>query len=121
MAPLLQIVIALVLLALCACLVPLILQMRRTARAVELLADSARQDLAGMAQDLHQVRARVDQVADLAAASLAVPASLGEGLSWMFRGRPEAGGPKAPAWLELIRSGLDLVLTVFLGGKEKKS
>jgi hypothetical protein len=117
----LQIVIAVVLLALCAFLVPLLTQMRRTARAVELLADSARQDLDGMAQDLHQVRARVDQVADLVAATLAVPASLGEGLSWLFRRHPEEVGPKAPAWLELIRSGLDLVLSVFLGGKEKKS
>ena len=117
MAPMLQIIIAAVLVALCACLVPLLLQLRRTARAVEKFADSARQDLSGMAGDVHQVRQRVDQVADLAAAGLALPGSLGEWLARAVFKLPDLMERKSSGWLSLLMTGLQVALQVFLRSK----
>ena len=117
MAPMLQIVIAGVLVALCVCLVPLILQLRRTAAAVEKLAESARQDLNGIAGDVHQVRLRVDQVADLAAAGLSVPATLGEWLTRMLTNLPDLLDRKSSGWISLVMAGLKVALKLFLSPK----
>jgi hypothetical protein len=119
MALTLQFILAGVLVALCACLVPLLLQLKRTAQAVEKLADSARQDLGGIARDVHQVRQRVDELADLATTSLAIPASLGEWVSLLIQKLPEVLETKMKGWPGLVVAGLKLVLNAFLRGKEK--
>jgi len=116
MAPMLQIVIAVVLVVLCAALVPLLLQMKRTAAAVERLADSAREDLGGIARDIHEVRTRLDGLADLAAATLALPAALGDAVARLFRTMPEEA--RTPRWVGLVLAGLKWVLNTFLRPKE---
>lgn len=57
-------------------LVPLLLQARRTAVAVERLADSATRDLKQMAEDMHQTRIRVEGLCDMAQQSLEHPSTL---------------------------------------------
>jgi hypothetical protein len=69
----LQIVVAVVVVAVGGCLVPLILQLRRTARSVEALAESARADLGRIAQDIHETRVGVDKVVGLVERSLEFP------------------------------------------------
>ena len=117
MALTLQIITAGVLVALCACLVPLLLQLRRTAKAVEKLADSARQDLQAIAGDVHQVRQRVDQVAELAVAGLAIPSTLGEWLTRAVTKLPDLMDRKSPGWISLLMTGLGVALRVFLRPK----
>ena len=62
----LQVILALVLLVVGGFLVQLLLQLRRTAAAVQALAESARKDLDLITADVHHLRARVDGLADLA-------------------------------------------------------
>ena len=114
MTAVLQIVIAVVLVALCAFLVPLLIQLRRTAAAVERLAESAREDLKGIAEDVHQVRQRVDGLADLAATSLSFPANLGELIASLVRAVPDLLARKSPGWVSLILKGLSYLGAFFL-------
>jgi len=118
MAQMLQIITAAVLVALCVCLVPLLLQLKRTAVALERLADSAREDLGGIARDVHEVRRRLDGLADLAAAGMALPVSLGESLARLFQCLPDALERRTSGWLGLVIAGLKLVLGAFLRPKE---
>jgi hypothetical protein len=121
MAPFLQILIALAVVVLCACLVPLLLQLRRTAASIQALAESARMDLNGISSDLHQVRTRVDQLADLAAASMALPASLGEMMTTLARSIPDMLGRPSSGWIGLLLSGLKLFLSGTKRPKEKSN
>ena len=118
MAPMLQMVIAVVLAVLCACLVPLLLQLKRTAAAVERLADSAREDLGRLAQDVHQVRQQLDGLADLAGSALAVPATLGDWLSRFLQGLAEPGERRGSGWLGLVLAGFKVFLNIILRPKE---
>lgn len=60
---LLQITLIAVLIALAAGLVPLLMQLRRTAHAMEILLASSRRDLDQITQDVHEVRLRMDALA----------------------------------------------------------
>jgi hypothetical protein len=119
MALFLQILIALVLVVLCACLVPLLLQLRRTAASLQALAESAKVDLNAISGDLHQVRTRVDQVADLTAASMALPASLGEMMATLARTLPDMLGRPSSGWIGLLLSGIRLLFSGTHHPKEK--
>lgn len=120
MTPLLQIVIALVLLVLCGVLVPLLLQLRRTARSVQELAESARQDLNVIATDLHHVRGRLDQLADLAASSMALPATLGDLMGSLSRSIPDLLGRQASGWIGIVIAGLKFAMDQFLRPKQRR-
>lgn len=73
----LQIVLILFLVAVGAYLIPLLVQLRRTARAVETLAQGAKEDLSSIAGDVHQARAQLDKVSGMVEASLAMPSTIG--------------------------------------------
>ncbi len=72
---LLQIVLGSVAVLLGACLVPLLVQMYRTAKAMQELAESAREDLKRISGDIHQARLHLDKLAALTEQSLALPAT----------------------------------------------
>ncbi|HEY3271972.1 MAG TPA: hypothetical protein VGJ89_12245 [Geothrix sp.] len=78
----LEITLILVLLALAVGLVPLLTQLRRTAKGLDLFLASARKDLAQIAEDVHASRLRMDHLAGSLAISLgdlsAFTKSLGE-------------------------------------------
>ncbi len=59
----LEITLILVLVAVAAGLVPLLLQLRRTARGLDLFLYSTKQDLAQIAEDVHASRLRMDHLA----------------------------------------------------------
>ena len=59
----LQVTVIVVLLALVAALVPLLIQLRRTAMGLEVFLASSRKDLAQIAEDVHASRLRMDHLA----------------------------------------------------------
>jgi hypothetical protein len=115
MATWLQVILAIVLVGVGVCLVPLLLQLRRTAAAVQQLAESARSDLRQVADDVHHLRGRADELADLAAASLELPLGLGKGLGRILAGVGQGlegflardGAP----WLSALLTGLKFVIS----------
>lgn len=114
----LQVIIAIVLVVLCGALVPLLLQLRRTAAAVEVLADSARADLGQITADIHHVRVRADDLVDMAAASLAGPASLGQFAVGAVNAVESLLGKGGVGWLGPLLTGLRWVLKFLRRPKE---
>jgi hypothetical protein len=112
MAIWLQIILAIVLVAVCACLVPLLLQLRRTAASVQQLADSAREDLHQISADVHHLRERADTLADLAAASLAFPMGLGRIVSGAAQALEGFLAKAGPPWVTALLTGLKFVLNL---------
>jgi hypothetical protein len=106
----LQLVLAIVLLVLCGVLVPLILQLRRTAAAVEGLAQSARADLGQITADIHHLRTRADDLVDMAAASLEGPVSLGRFTAGAVNAVEALLGRGGMGWLSPLLTGLKMVV-----------
>jgi hypothetical protein len=102
----LQIVLAVVLVAVAACLIPLLLQLRRTATAVQHLAESARTDLQQVAADVHHLRNRADELADLATSSMELPMSIGRIVAGTATALETYLGRGTPAWLGALLTGL---------------
>ena len=102
----LSVVLGIVLMVLCAFLVALILQLRRTAKAVQDLAEGARADIHQVAEDIHQMRNQVDQVAGLAERSLGLPAALGS----LAGAIPALLGRGASPWLEAVLAVARMVM-----------
>lgn len=111
----LQVVLALAVAALTAALIPLLLQLRRTAAALETFAHDARRDLNRVAEDLHQTRVRVDGLADLAQAQLEHPGPVSQIAFGIARALPAIlqGQKQGGNFLEALFSGVDMVLTWF--------
>ena len=119
MALWLQIILAIVLALLCWFLVPLLLQLRRTAAAVERLAEGARQDLHQIAGDVHHLRNRADDLADMAAASLELPI----GVSRIFSGVAKTveaflGRGELP-WFSAVMAGMKFVMNLIRRPRSK--
>jgi hypothetical protein len=112
MAIWLQIILGIVLLAVCACLVPLLLQIRRTAASVQQLAESARVDLRQIAADVHHLRGRADELADMAAAGMELPTSIGRIVTSTVQTMESLLTKVGPPWLEVMLAGLKFVLNL---------
>jgi hypothetical protein len=106
MALWLQVVLALILGLLCWFLVPLLLQLRRTAAAVERLAEGARQDLHQMAADVHHLRGRADELADMATASLELPIGISRIASGLARTVEAFLGKADLPWISALMAGI---------------
>ncbi len=105
----LQIVLAVVVLAVGAFLVPLIIQLNRTAKAIETLAESAREDLNHIAQDIHQVHLQLEKVAVLAEASLTFPATL----SAIARSAVAMLGKGQSPWMDALVTAVKIGIDFF--------
>lgn len=110
----LQILLGLSVAVITAFLIPFLLQVRRTAAAMERLANSASRDLGQIAEDIHQTRLRMEEVSQLARHSLEHPATLTKvvagvigGLSFLFR-RPGGSSDFLESLLTGLRSALNL-------------
>ena len=86
MSLILQIVLAVAIAILTVFLVLVLIQARRTAASVQRLADSATQDLHQIATDLHEVRAQVDSVTQLAKGTLELPSLLAKLVAGIVHG-----------------------------------
>lgn len=69
-------------------LVLLLVQARRTAAAMERLAESAARDLRQVAEEVHEVRVRVDEVADLVRSTFELPSALTQVVTGVVRAMP---------------------------------
>ncbi len=108
MSMLLQVVLSLSIATLTVFLVLLLLQARRTAQSVQQLAESARQDLHQIAGDVHEVRLKVEAVADLAEGALGLPSTLTQLVAGVVRGLPAWFAPRHGSGriLESLLTGL---------------
>jgi hypothetical protein len=84
----LQIVLCLAVTVLTVFLVLLLIQARRTAKAVEQLAESASHDLHQVSGDLHEIRARVEGVTGSVMNILETPSVLSQVVTGVIRGIP---------------------------------
>lgn len=117
MSTALEVVIAVVLVALGAALIPLLLQLRRTAQAVEQFARSAEADLKQVAEDVHATRMRVEKLADLATQGLEHPGPLGQAIFGIVAAMPAffQGRPKQNSLAEILVTGLRTALSFLRG------
>ena len=113
MGPVLQIVLVVLAVLLTAFLAPLLLQLYRTARAVQNLAESARLDLRQIAEDVHQGRLQLEKVSGLVEKSLEFPATASSMAAAAARTMGTLLGGKAPVWVQALVTVLKLVLDYF--------
>ncbi len=103
----LQVVLAVSVVVLTVFLALLLVQARRTARSVQLLADSARADLHQIASDVHEVRLQVGEATQLVRRAFELPSLLTEVVAGVVRGLPAFFAPKGGGrFLEALLTGL---------------
>lgn len=105
----LQLVLCFLAVALVAFLVPLILQLKASARSVQLLADSAREDLRQMAHDVHQARLQVERVAVMVEKGLDFPATASAIGSRLIRTLAGSSSLWLTGLVTAIKLGLDFL------------
>ena len=115
MSHILPITLSLAVVVLTVFLVLLLIQARRTAAAVERLAESAVRDLHQVSTDIHEVRMRVDEMAELAKGTLELPSALTQVVSGIVRGMPAFFQRPRPAGniFQTLMTGLRTVLHLF--------
>jgi hypothetical protein len=118
MAIWLQIILAIVLVGVGACLVPLLLQLRRTAASVQILADSAREDLRQISADVHHLRDKADGLVELAEASLAMPLGIGRIVSGAAQALEAVLGQGGP-WMAALLTGIKFALNLIRRPKKE--
>ena len=105
---LLQIVLLLTMVTLTVFLVLLLIQARRTAAAVERLAESSARDLQQMIVDIHEVRKQADDVANLARSLIESPSGLTQMVAGVVRAMPGIFSQKSAAsnWIDSLLVGI---------------
>lgn len=106
----LQFVLVLVLVVLGAFLVPLLLQLYRTAKAVQALAESAREDLREISHEIHEARLQMERVAALAEKSLEFPVAASSLAANLTRSLGSFLDPDANPWVTALMTGLKIGL-----------
>lgn len=109
----LQFVLVVVLLVLTGFIVPLLLQLMRTAKAVEVLAESAREDLRQIALDVHQTRESLDRVTSLVERSLEFPATAGGLAVALVRSLTGLLDRGPSPWLEALLTAVKIGISFF--------
>lgn len=117
----LQIVLCLTVATLTVFLVLLLIQARRTAAAVERLAESAARDLRQMTEDIREVRQQVDGVANLARRLFDLPSGLTQVVAGIVRAMPVFFSRKShpSSWIDSLLPGIQSVLHLL--GRPKAS
>jgi hypothetical protein len=112
MSTALQIVLCLSVLTLTVFLVLLLVQARRTALAVERLAEGAARDLRQVAEDVHEVRNQVDEVAKVARTAFELPSATTQVVAGIVRALPALFGRRKGAsnWIETLLTGIQTAL-----------
>jgi hypothetical protein len=106
MGHMLEYVLVLVLVVLGAFLVPLLVQLYRTAKAVQALAESAKDDLRSISLEIHEARLQMDRVAGLAERSLEFPAAASALAATLTRSATSFLDEKAFPWVSLLVTAL---------------
>ena len=114
----LHFILVLAVVVLAAFLIPLLIQLHRTAKAVEALAENARQDLASIAEDVHEARLQMEKVATLAEQTLAFPAAAGSLAASLTRSLGTLLTGTASPWMEAAVAALRLAIDYLRRPKE---
>jgi len=93
--------------------VPLLLQLRRTATAVQALAESAKEDLAQISRDVHQARLEMEKVAGLVERSLAFPSVASTLAASLVRSAGTLLDGRASVWMEALVTVLKMGMQYF--------
>lgn len=119
MSLLLQIVLSLSIAVVTVLLGMLLVQARRTAASMERLAESAAQDLRQMAGDVHEVRVKLVEVADLARGAFELPSTLTQVVAGLVRGMPAffARRRSSGRFLEALLTGIQSAVHLLRGRK----
>jgi type VI protein secretion system component VasK len=119
---LLQIILAVSVATITVFLVMLLIQARRTAASVQHFADSAAQDLHLVANDVHEVRMRVEEVSQWARSTLEKHSFLTQVVAGIVRGLPGSFGRRANSEriLQALLTGLQSVVHLFHGRKVER-
>jgi len=112
MSSALQIVLCLSVATLTVFLVLLLVQARRTAAAVERLAEGAARDLRQVAEDIHEVRNQVDEVARVARSAFELPSATTQVVAGIVRALPALFGRRkqASTWIDSLLTGIQTAL-----------
>ena len=112
MSTALQIVLCLSVATLTVFLVLLLIQARRTAAAMEKLAEDATRDLRQVAEDIHEVRSQVDEVARMAHTAFALPSATTQVVAGIVRALPVFFGHRkhASTWIDSLLTGIQTAL-----------
>jgi len=115
----LQIVLCLAVIVLTVFLVLLLVQARRTAKAVERLAESAAQDLRQVSGDLHEIRTRVDGIAGSVMNVIEPPSVLSQVVTGVVRAVPALFHRRADSLdiFESLVTGVETALHLFRSHK----
>ena len=100
-------------------LVRFLMQARRTAAAVERLAQSATQDLRRVAEDIHEVRVRVEDVTGSVRTLLEPPSALAQVVTGLVRAIPSFFRRRSGSsvFLESLVTGAETALHLFRNRK----
>ncbi|HJV48796.1 MAG TPA: DUF948 domain-containing protein [Geothrix sp.] len=111
----LQIILGLAILAVAAFLIPFLFQARRTALALERLAESSSRDLGRIAEDIHAVRTEVEGLTQRAARHMDHPSALTRIVIGLMQvsSALTGGSERRPNILEALLTGLRSVLHLF--------
>jgi hypothetical protein len=113
MSQFLQVFIVLAVAALTVTLCMFLIQARKTAQAMERLAESARCDIKSISEDVHEVRLRVDELAAVGKKSLDLPVALGQMASEMVQAIPSMFRKSEPIWLTALGAVMRGVMPFF--------
>lgn len=96
-------------------LVMLMVQARRTAASIERLAASAEQDLRRAADDVHEIRLRVEEITQLAKNTFELPSMVSLVVAGIVQGLPSLLGRRTPSnsFLETLLTGAQTALHLF--------
>ena len=119
MSLLLQIVLCLAVATLTVFLVRLFIQARRTAAAIERLADSATRDLERVAEDIHEVRNRLDEVTGMLRTTFELPSALTQVVTGIVRSMPLFFGGRSASsnWIDSLLTGIKSAFHLFRRSK----
>jgi hypothetical protein len=112
MALWLQIILTAVLVVVGGCLVALLLQLRRTATAMERLAESAREDIHLIAGDVHKISVQTDALAEKMNTVLELPTTLGRMTTGVLLNLEAATEKGIPSWLSILLTGLKFTINL---------
>lgn len=104
-------------------LVLLLIQARRTAAAVERLAESATRDLRQISEDIHEVRVRTVETTTLIQRTLELPSALTQVVAGIVRAIPSffSHRSEATSFLDALLTGAQTALHLFRSPRPQPS
>lgn len=119
MSPILELTLGVSVVVLTVFLVMLLIQARRTAAAMERLAESATRDLHQVSEDIREIKVRTVETTDLVKRTLELPSALTQIVTGVVRAIPTffAQRSDSATFLDALLTGAQTALHLFRGPK----